>query len=139
MCLFVWLLMRSLSYHFSLIWRSRWRAVNFDLCSTLMAIQQWGFLIAPHPLYLAYLMTRDTYCPAFVSGAITMCFFSTQVCRKRGSNPDIQHTRWTLYLYATAAVNNSKYFTTPNSMTFFKSKKMVLALYCLNAAPSVLI
>ena len=38
---------------FSLIWRRhhcRWRAANFDLCSALMAIEQWGFFNVPHPL-----------------------------------------------------------------------------------------
>ena len=32
--------------NFSLIWRRNydwWRAANFDLCSALMAIEQWGF------------------------------------------------------------------------------------------------
>ena len=36
---------------FSLIWRRhhcRWRAANFDLCSALMAIEQWGFFSVPH-------------------------------------------------------------------------------------------
>ena len=38
---------------FSLIWRRhhcRWRAVNFDLRSALMAIEQWGFSNVPHLL-----------------------------------------------------------------------------------------
>ena len=52
-CLFVW----SFSSHsriFSLIWRRhhcRWRAANFDLCSALMAIEQWGFFSVPHLLW----------------------------------------------------------------------------------------
>ena len=36
---------------FSLIWRRhhyRWMASNFDLCSGLMAIEQWGFINVPH-------------------------------------------------------------------------------------------
>ena len=40
--------------NFSLIWRRhhyRWRAANFDLCSALMAIEQWGFLSVPHLLW----------------------------------------------------------------------------------------
>ena len=40
--------------NFSLIWRPhhyRWRASNFDLCSALMAIEQWGFLSVPHLLW----------------------------------------------------------------------------------------
>ena len=37
--------------NFSLVWRrqhDRWRAVNFHLCSALMAIEQWGFFFVPH-------------------------------------------------------------------------------------------
>ena len=33
------------------IWKRhyrRWRATNFDLCSALMAIEQWGFFSVPH-------------------------------------------------------------------------------------------
>ena len=40
--------------NFSLIWRRhhcRWRAANFDLCSALMALEQWGFLSMPHLLW----------------------------------------------------------------------------------------
>ena len=40
--------------NFSLIWRRhhcRWRAANFDLCSALMAIEQWGFFSFPHLLW----------------------------------------------------------------------------------------
>ena len=36
--------------NFSLIWRHhhcRWRAANFELCSALMAIEQWGFFNVP--------------------------------------------------------------------------------------------
>ena len=39
--------------NFSLIWRHhhyQWRAANFDLCSALMAIEQWGFFNVPHLL-----------------------------------------------------------------------------------------
>ena len=51
-CLLVWydfcLFVLSLSSHssFSFIWRRhycQWRAAKFDLCSALMAIEQWGF------------------------------------------------------------------------------------------------
>ena len=38
---------------FFIIWRRhhcRWRAANFDLCSALMAIEQWGFFSVPHLL-----------------------------------------------------------------------------------------
>ena len=39
---------------FSLIWRRhnyRWRAVNFYLCSALIAFEQWGFFSVPHLLW----------------------------------------------------------------------------------------
>ena len=42
----------------------RWRAA-FDLCSALMAIEQWGFFNVPNPLRhgptVYYLRTRDTH------------------------------------------------------------------------------
>ena len=37
-----------------LIWRrhhNRWRAANFDLCSALMGIEQWGFFSVPHLMW----------------------------------------------------------------------------------------
>ena len=41
--------------NFSLIWRryhNWWWATNFDICSALMAIEQWGFFInVPHVLW----------------------------------------------------------------------------------------
>ena len=40
--------------NFSLIWRRhhhQWRAANFDLCSALMAIEQWGFFSVPYLLW----------------------------------------------------------------------------------------
>ena len=40
--------------NFSLIWRlhhCQWRAANFDLCSALMANEQWGFFSMPHLLW----------------------------------------------------------------------------------------
>ena len=43
--------------NFSLIWRRhhyRWRAANFDICSALMAIKQWGFISVPHLLPIVY-------------------------------------------------------------------------------------
>ena len=73
--------------NFSLIWRRhhyRWRAANFDLCSALVTIEQWGFLSVTHLLwhgasvYNGHLRgsTHDThtYCRAFSIGAVTTCF-----------------------------------------------------------------
>ena len=40
--------------NFSVTWRRhhcRWRAANFDLCSALMAIEQWGFFSVLHLLW----------------------------------------------------------------------------------------
>ena len=57
---------------FSLIWRRHhylWRALNFDLCSALMAIDQWGFFSVPHLLwhgasiYIGHLRTPVTLTP----------------------------------------------------------------------------
>ena len=39
--------------NFLLLWSChhyRWRAANFDLCSAIMAIEQWGFFSVPHLL-----------------------------------------------------------------------------------------
>ena len=52
-CMFVYLEFINPPKNFSLIWRRhrcRWRAANYDLCSALMAIEQWGFFNVPHPL-----------------------------------------------------------------------------------------
>ena len=51
-CLFAWVIFVPLE-SFSLIWRFhpyRWREANFDLCSALKAIEQWGFFCVPHLL-----------------------------------------------------------------------------------------
>ena len=40
--------------HFAVIWRRhhyQWRAANFDLCSALMAIEQWWFFSVWHLLW----------------------------------------------------------------------------------------
>ena len=73
--------------NFSLIWRRhhcRWRAANFDLCSALIAVEQWGFFNVPHLLWnrasvynghfrgpLTHTLRR-----AFSSGAVTSCFYN---------------------------------------------------------------
>ena len=52
-CLFVLELIVPLE-NFSLIWRRhhyQWRAANFDLCSALVAMEQWGFFSMPHLLW----------------------------------------------------------------------------------------
>ena len=53
-CLFVCLWLFVPLENFSLIYRRhhyRWRAANFQLCSALMAIEQWGFYSVPHLLW----------------------------------------------------------------------------------------
>ena len=69
---------------FSLLWRRhhyRWRAAHFNMCSDLMAIEQWGSL-ACHTysdtdihLYWSSSKTRDTHTlsRAFSCGAVTTC------------------------------------------------------------------
>ena len=55
--MFVWLFWAVFVpiVNLSLIWRRHhcgWRAANFDLCSALMFIEQWGFFSVPHQLWL---------------------------------------------------------------------------------------
>ena len=53
-CFFLYLEFIVPLENFSLIWwrhHCRWRAANFDLCSALMAIEQWGFLNVPQLLW----------------------------------------------------------------------------------------
>ena len=101
--------------NFILIWRRhhcRWRAANFDLCSALMAIEQWGFFNVPYLLwhgptvYNGHLRGPMSLKPVAERLAVKLSLpvCTTQVCRDRGSNPDLPHARRTLYLYATAAV-----------------------------------
>ena len=72
---------------FSLIWRRhhcRWRAAHFDLCSALMAIEQWGFFNVPHLLrhgasvcngHLRGPVTLTPVYERFCSGDVTNCFY----------------------------------------------------------------
>ena len=53
-CLFVYFGLFVPLENLLLIWRShhyRWSATNFDLCSALMPIEQWGFFSMPHLLW----------------------------------------------------------------------------------------
>ena len=101
--------------NFSLIWRRhhcRLKAANFDLCSALMAIEQWGFFNVPHLLWHGSTLYNDhlrgpvTVTPVAERLAVELSppDFTTWVCRDRGSNPTLPHAMRTLYLYATAAV-----------------------------------
>ena len=83
------------------------------LCSALMAIEQWGLFNVPHlqwhgpTLYNGHLRGPVTLTPVAerLAVGLSLAVFTTQVCRDRGSNRDLQHARRTLYLYATAAVH----------------------------------
>ena len=65
-CLFVGLWFIVPLEKISLIWKCyhyRWRATNFDLCSALMAIEQWRFLSVPHLLCTGHLRIPVTLTP----------------------------------------------------------------------------
>ena len=96
-CLFVCLGLYVPLENFSLIWRRhhcRWRAANFDLCSTLMAIEQWGFFSVSHLLwhgasvYNDYLQGPVTLTPVAERSALelSLSVFMTKVCRGWDSN-----------------------------------------------------
>ena len=78
-----------------------------------MAIEQWGFFNVPHQLrhgptlYDGHLRGPVTLTPVAEGLVVELSLpvFTTQVCRDRGSNPDLPHARQTLYLYAKAAVD----------------------------------
>ena len=81
----------------SLIWRRhhcRWRTANFDLCSPLMTIEQWGFFSVPDLLwywasvYNGYFRGPVTLTPFAESLAeeLSLTVFTTKVCRGCDSN-----------------------------------------------------
>ena len=85
-CLFVCLKFIVRLGNFSLTWRRdhpRRRAANFDLCSALMAMEQWGFFSVSHLLwhgasvYNGHLRgpVRLTSIAERYSGAVTTCFY----------------------------------------------------------------
>ena len=95
--LFVWALSsHSRIFHSCGRHHYRWRAANFDLCSVLMAIEQWGFFRVPHLLWhsasvynghlrgpvtlapIAELLAMELSLPVFTS--------TTKVCRGWDSN-----------------------------------------------------
>ena len=69
--------------NFSLIWRRhhcRWKAANFDLCSALIAIEQWGFFSVPHIL----LWHGASIYYGHLRGPVTLTHYAermTKVCR----------------------------------------------------------
>ena len=103
--------------NFSLIQRChhcRRRPAKFDLCSAVMAIEEWGFFYVPQllwhgpTLYNGHLQGPVTLTPVAerleVELSLHVPVFTTLVCHDRGLNPDLPHARRTFYLYATAAV-----------------------------------
>ena len=73
----------------SLIWRRhhcRWRVAYFDLCLTLMDIEQWGFLSVPHLLwheasvYNGNLLEPVALTP-IAKHQLSLPVFTTSVCR----------------------------------------------------------
>ena len=92
--------------NFSLIWRHhhcRWRAPNFDLCSALMAIEQWGFFNVPNllrhgpTLYNGHLRAPMTLASVIEHLAVepsTTCFYDLRLSRS-GIEPHFPHTRRT--------------------------------------------
>ena len=67
----------------------RWRIANFDLCSALIAIEQWGFFSVPHLLWQGASVYHGllrgpvihTYCRAFSTGAVTTRFYDLGLSR----------------------------------------------------------
>ena len=84
-CLFVCLWFFIPLENFSLIWRchQRWMSANFDLCSALMAFEQWWFFGVPYLLwhgasvYNGHLRGAVTLTNfrTFCSGAVTAYFY----------------------------------------------------------------
>ena len=78
-CLFVDVFMSDFFSHME-----KWRTANFDLCSVIIAIEQWGFFSVHVPqtvkrgirIYCSSPKARDThtYCRALSSGAVTTRF-----------------------------------------------------------------
>ena len=92
----------------------RWRAANFDLCSALMAIEQWEVFNVPHPLRHGPTVHNDhlwgpvTLTPVAerlaVHGAVTICFYYLGLSRP-GIEPRSHAYETNTLLYATAAVH----------------------------------
>ena len=85
------------TWEFSFIWRRhhcRWKRANFDLCSALMAIEQWGFFSVPHLLWHeasvhnGHLRGPETLKPIAerVAVELSLPLLRTKVCRGWDSN-----------------------------------------------------
>ena len=125
-CLFVW----SLSSHSKCFTHMEKPVKGCKFASMLGTHGHWAlnvpYLLWHWPtLYNCHLWGPVTLTPVAERLEIELSkpIYTTRVCRYQGSNPDIQHARWPFHVYAAAAVNISKYFTTPNTMIFFNRKK----------------
>ena len=95
--------------NFSLIWRrhhSRWKAAKFDLCSALIAIEQWGFFSVPHIL----LWYGASFYNGHLRGPVTLTHYAermTKVCR--GWNLNTQPSACGLILKSGSQQLDTKY------------------------------
>lgn len=94
-CLFVCLGIIVPFDNFSLIWRChhyRWKAGTFELCSTFIAIEQWGFCRVPHLpwhgvsaiIWLKYCRYILNHYPIIYSHAYSSSKSSETVLRSKG-------------------------------------------------------
>ena len=115
-CFFVCLWFFVQSENFSLIWRRHnywWKAANFDLCSALIAIEQWGFFSVPHLLWhgASSPRTRDTHTnwSAFCTGAVSTCFYDLGLSRLGFEHPTFSlrdaRSNWLRHLRGLFVVN----------------------------------
>ena len=79
------------------------RTANFDICSALMAIEQWGFFNVPQLLsygltfYNGHLLrTRHTLVAEHLAVELSQTVLTTLVCSNWGLNPKLLHVWWTL-------------------------------------------
>ena len=117
-CFFVCLWFFVQSENFSLIWRRHnywWKAANFDLCSALIAIEQWGFFSVPHLLWhgASSPRTRDTHTnwSAFCTGAVSTCFYDLGLSRLGFEHPTFSlrdaRSNWLRHRRGSFVVNTS--------------------------------
>ena len=101
--------------NFSLVWKRhhcRWKAANFDLCSALMAIQQWGFFSVPHLLwhgasvYNGHLRWPVTLTPIAERLAVELSLpvFTAKVCCGWDSNTQPSACKENALTYCATAV-----------------------------------
>ena len=91
-CLFAWVFFSSHSRIFHSYGKSQLpvKGFRFDLYSTFMAIEQWGFISMPHLLWHGSSVKNDhlrkprdthTSCRAFSCGAVTTSFYDLGLSR----------------------------------------------------------